>query len=46
MQRNGIVQFDFQQFLFACQARILLKQQRAAEVHPVRSDNKHEALIE
>ena len=32
--RNGMVQFDFQQFLFACQARILLKLNRPAEVCP------------
>ena len=34
--RNGMVQFDFQQFLFACQARILLKLNRPAEVCPLR----------
>jgi len=33
-KRNGLVQFEFQQFLFACQARILLKLNRPSEVFP------------
>jgi hypothetical protein len=31
-KNNGLVQFEFQQFLFACQARILLKLNRPSEV--------------
>lgn len=31
-QKKGLLQFEFQQFLFACQARILLKLNRPAEV--------------
>ena len=34
-ERGAVPQFRFRQFLFACQARILLKLQRPTEVPPV-----------